>query len=99
MYSRRENLRLIGIQEKEQEDVEKIVRGILDEMGVLRDKLKFHAVHRVRGKKQVGKYNRQIIMRFVVCRQDQDRVWMNKENIKNSKDNSSAFPLKIFQRR
>ena len=30
MYSRRENLRLIGIQEKEQEDVEKIVRGLMD---------------------------------------------------------------------
>ena len=47
MYSRRENLRLIGIQEKEQEDVEKIVRGILDEMGVLWDNLEFHAVHHV----------------------------------------------------
>ena len=88
MYSRRENLRLIGIQEKEQEDVEKIVRGILDEMGILWDNLEFHVVHRVGVKKQVGQYldhpdwprqyNRQIIMRFV-NRQDQDRVWMNKE--------------------
>ena len=105
MYLRRENLRLIGIQEKEQEDVEKIVRGILDEMGVLRDNLEFHAVHRVSVKKQVGEYldhpdgpkqyNRQIIMRFV-NRQDRDRVWMNKEKIKNSKNYSSAFFIQDF---
>ena len=53
MYSMRENLRLIGIQEKEQEDVEKIVRGVLDEMGVLRDNVEIHAVHRV-GVKKTG---------------------------------------------
>ena len=53
MYSRRENLRLTGIQEKEQEDVEKIVRGILDETGVLRDNLVFHVVHCV-GVKKTG---------------------------------------------
>ena len=83
MYSIRENLRLIGIQEKEQEDVEKIVHGILDEMGVLRDNLDFHAVHCVGVKRQVGQYldhpngskqyNHQIIMRFV-NQQDRDRV-------------------------
>ena len=107
MYSRRENLRLIGIQEKEQENVEKIVDGIFDEMGVLWDNLEFHAVHRVGVQRQVGEYldhpdgpkqyNHQIIMRFV-NRQDQDRVWMNKEKIKNSKDYSSAFFTQDFSK-
>ena len=55
-YSRRENLRLIGVKEngddecvKENgnEDCEKLVRKILDEMGVLRYGLDFHAVHRI----------------------------------------------------
>ena len=55
-YSRRENLRLIGVKEngddecvKENGDegCEKLVRKILDEMGVLRYGLDFHAVHRV----------------------------------------------------
>ena len=53
MYSRRENLRLIGIEEKE-EGAEKTVRGILDEMGALRDNLEFHAVHRVGVKNRLG---------------------------------------------
>ena len=53
-----------------------------------------------RCKKQVGEYlnhpdgpkqyNHQIIMRLV-NRQDLDRVWMNKEKIKNSKNYSLAF--------
>ena len=34
-------------------------------------------------------------MRFV-NRQDRDRVWMNKEKIKNSKDYSSAFFTQDF---
>ena len=69
-------------------------------MGVLRDNLQFHAVHRVGVKKQVGQYlnhpdgpgqyNRKIIMLFV-NRQDRDRVWINKEKIKNSIEYSSAF--------
>ena len=105
MYSIRENLRLIGIQEKEQEDVEKIVRDILDEMGVLQDNLEFHAVYHVGVKRQIGQYldhpngpkqyNHQIIMRFV-NQQDRDRVWINKEMIMNSKDYSSAFFTQDF---
>ena len=55
-YSRRKNLRLIGVRENGDdecvtengnEDCEKLVRKILDEMGVLRHGLDFHAVHRV----------------------------------------------------
>ena len=34
-YSRRENLRLVGIEENEGEDTEVLVREMLDEMGVL----------------------------------------------------------------
>ena len=84
-----------------------IVRGILDEMDVLRDNREFHAVHRVGVKRQAGQYldhpngprqyNRQIIMRFV-NRQDWHRVWMNKEKIKNSKDYSLAFITQDFSK-
>ena len=44
--SRRENLRLVGIEE-EGEEPEDVVREILQQMGVLRENLEFHAVHRV----------------------------------------------------
>ena len=51
-YSRRENLRLVGIEENEGEDTEGLVHEILDQMGVLQESIKFHAVHRV-GQKRV----------------------------------------------
>ena len=47
-YSRRENLRLIGVPEEEDENdeqTERTVRDILDEMGLLHEGLTFHAVH------------------------------------------------------
>ena len=78
-------------------------------MGVLRDNLEFHAVHRIGVKKQVGQYldhpdgprqyNRQIIMRFVNRQDRADRVWMNKEKMKNSKDYSSAFFTQDFPKK
>ena len=77
-YSRRENLRLVGMEENEDEDTEGLVREILNEMGVLRESIEFHTVRCV-GQKRVStksessansngpsqSYNRQIIMRFV----------------------------------
>ena len=42
-----ENLRLVGIEENEGEDTKVLVRKILDEMEVLQESLKFHAVHHV----------------------------------------------------
>ena len=47
-YSRHENLRLIGVPEEEDENdeqTEKTVGDILDEMGLLHEGLTFHAVH------------------------------------------------------
>ena len=93
-YSRRENLRLVGIEEKEGEKPEGVVREILQQMGVLRENLKFHAVHRVGEKRWLSKdgiqYNRQIIMRFI-NRQDRDRVWKNKEKILECEKHKHAF--------
>ena len=75
--SRKKNLRLIGIKEngddecmKENgdEDCKKLVRKILDEMGVLHYGLDFHEVHRVPqvvpSQKDKQDTPRQIIMRF-----------------------------------
>ena len=94
---------MVGIEKNEGEDTEGLVREILNEMGVLRESIEFHAVHRV-GQKRVStnsessangngpsrSYNRQIIMRFV-NRQHRELVWRNKENISKSKKYSGAF--------
>ena len=76
-YSRRENLRLVGIKEEEGEEPEDVVREILQQMAVLRENLEFHVVHWVGEKRWLSKdgiqYDRQIIMTFV-NRQDRDRM-------------------------
>ena len=98
-YSRRENLRLIGIPETgegmevEEEDFEVIVRDILRDMGITREIAGFHAVHRVgpirRGPD--GKpFRRQIIIRFI-SRKDRNEVWHRKENISKTKKYLGAF--------
>ena len=115
-YSLRENLRLIGVKEngddecvKENgdEDCEKLVRKILDEIRVLRYCLDFHPVHRVprvvRSQKDKQDTPRQMIMRFT-SRKDRDRVWAEKEKIKNCKEFSSCFfvadlPREVAQER
>ena len=96
-YSRRENLRLIGVKENGDDEcvkLVKLVRKILDEMGVLRYGLDFHAVHRVPRvvPSQKDKQNtpRQIIMTFT-SRKDRYRVWAEKEKIKKCKEFSSCF--------
>ena len=91
-YSHRENLRLVGIEE---EGVKPdVVHEIHQQMGVLRENLEFHAVHRVGEKCWLSRdgiqYNRQIIMRFV-NRQDRDRVWRNKEKILECEKYKHAF--------
>ena len=85
-YSRKENLRLIGVKEQDGEDCENVVRRILTEMGVLRDGVGFHAVHRVgpQIRPAHAKGNgRQIIMRFL-NRQDREHVWRNRGEIKKT---------------
>ena len=85
-----------------------MVREILDEMGVLRESIEFHAVHRVGQKRESTKsessangnghsrsYNRQIIVRFV-NRQHRELVWRNKENISKSKKYSGAFFVRNY---
>ena len=95
-YSCRENLRLVGIEE-EGEEPEDVVREILQQMGVLRENLEFHAVHRVGEKRWLSKdgiqYNRQIMMRFI-NRQDRDRVWKNKVKILECEKYKHAFFVK-----
>ena len=92
-YSRRENLRLIGVPEEEDENdeqTEKTVRDILDEMGLLREGLTFHAGHRVGPNRSDRTSPRQIIMRFLV-RKDKERVWQNREKILKSVKFGTCF--------
>ena len=56
-FSRRENLRLVRIEENEGENTEGLVREILNEMGVLRESIEFHVVHRVGQKESLTNLN------------------------------------------
>ena len=105
-YSRRENLRLIGIpetgegMEAEEEDCEVIVSEILRDMGITQEIAGFHAVQRVgpirRGPD--GKpFRRQIIMRFI-SRKDRNEVWHRKENISKARKYRGAFFVQDYPR-
>ena len=63
MYSRRESVRITGVEEKREEDVEEIVIGIGRKVGVEIERRDIAAAHRV-GSRKDGK-ERQIIAKFV----------------------------------
>ena len=85
-YTRRENLRFNNINESDGEDCKAIVYSIIDnDLGIGRDGIRFHAVHRV-GKK---------VERFV-SREDRDEVWKNRSKIKNSGNHTDAYITEDF---
>ena len=71
MYSRRECARISGVEERREEDVEKIVIDIGRKVGVEIDRRDIAAAHRV-GSKKEGK-ERQIIAKFV-NRKDKEKL-------------------------
>ena len=90
-YTRRENLRLLNVPEREDEETEELFIEVLKEMGVYHENIRFHDVHRVPRNRRMGsngggktdKENpRHIIARFVV-RKERDLVWENRDKIKN----------------
>lgn len=83
-YTRRENLIFNQIPESQDEDCKEKVLGVLDNMGIVSDEIKFHAVHRL-GRKKEG--IRPIIARFV-SREDRDAVFFKRKEIKNSNPNA-----------
>ena len=88
-YSRRENLRFMNIQERENENCMDTIYDIIEnELNIDVENLQFHAVHRV-GKVRSSEgetsktYPRPIIARFL-CREDRDMVFKAKRRLRNS---------------
>ena len=59
-------------------------------MGLLREGLTFHAVHRVGPNRSDRTSPRQIIIRFLV-RKDKERVWQNRQKISKSVKFGTCF--------
>ena len=96
-YSRRENIRLLFVDEEDDENTEELFVKCLIEMKVYHPQMRFQGVHRVdRGadnhpaRSRRGKQPRHIIARFV-CRKDRDLVWKQKEKIKETEHFKQAF--------
>ena len=83
-YTRRENLRLLNVQETEEEDTEQLFTQIPTKMGMEVQNMNFHAIHIVGSPKDQAKYRQHdkppspshIIARFV-SRKERDLVWQN----------------------
>ena len=95
-YTRRENIRLLYVEEKDDEDTEQLLIRCLTEMNVYDPQMRFHAVHRVgqqrkrKGGPNVTQTPRHIIARFL-SRKDRDLVRKNREKIKKTEHFKDAF--------
>ena len=97
-YTRHENLRLLNVQETEEEDTEQLFTQILTKMRVEVQNMNFHAIHRVGPLKDQAKYRRHdkppsprhIFERFVF-RKDRDLVWQSRGKIKDTENYKEAF--------
>ena len=94
-YTRRENLRFNKIPESEDENCKAIIYDVISSLGVNTSQIRFHAVHRV-GKKAENRC-RTIIARFV-CREDRDRVWLERGKIKQSSTYPDAYITEDYAR-
>ena len=88
-YTRRENSRLLYVEEKGDEDTEELFIRCLTEMNVYDPQMRFHAVHRVdqqqkrKGGPNVTQAPRHITARFL-SRKDRDLAWKKREKIKET---------------
>ena len=94
-YTRRENLRFNKIPESEDENCKAIIYDVISSIGVDTSQIRFHAVHRI-GKKAEDRC-RPIIARFV-CREDRDRVWLERGKIKQSTTYPDAYITEDYAR-
>ena len=92
-YTRRENLRLNKIPESE--NCKAIIYDVISSLGVNTSQIRLHAVHRI-GNKAEDRC-RPIIARFV-CREDRDRVWLERGTIKQSTTYSDAYITEDYTR-
>ena len=94
-YSRRENLRFNNIPETEEEDCKALIYDVIEKyLDVDTSQIRFHAVHRV-GKMSEDRC-RPIIARFV-CREDRNRVWIERGRIKNSTTYTVSYITRLHQ--
>ena len=74
---------------------EAIIYDVISSLGVNTSQIRFHAVHRI-GKKAEDRC-RPIIARFV-CREDRDRVWLERGKIKQSTTYPDAYITEDYAR-
>ena len=97
-HTRRENIRLLNVEETEDENTEALLKNVLTEMCVNVDGLRFHAVHRVGPVREARQSfttkkrqtPRHIIARFL-CQQDRNMVWESRGRIKETENFREAF--------
>ena len=93
-YTRRENIRLLFVEEQSEENTEALFIRILTETKVDRPSMQFHAVRRQPNGERRTPENRDtprhIIARFV-CRKDRNFVWRQGEAIKKTENFKDAF--------
>ena len=85
-YDRRENLRLVGVEEQNEMSCKDLVQSILCAMGFGQNQFRFHAIHRIRTIDNPSMQNsdvnpRQIIIHFL-CREDRNCMAVMGENQK-----------------
>ena len=86
-YTRRENIRLLYAEEKNDEDTEELFIRCFTERNLYDPQIRFHALHRVgqqrkrKGGPNVTQAPRHIITIFLSCK-DRDLAWKNREKIK-----------------
>ena len=91
-YTRRENLRFNKIPDSQDENCKAIISDVISSLSVNASQIQFLAVHRI-GKKAEDRC-RPIIVRFV-CREDRDRVYLERGKIKQS----TTYPDAYIKRR
>ena len=84
-YSRRENVRIVGIEEKVGEDLEEIVIEVGRKVGVDIEREDISDCHRVGARKQ-GVVSRQIITRFMNRKKKKALIEGARKNAKNVED-------------
>ena len=101
-YTRRENIRLLYVEEKDDEDTEELFIRCLTEMNVYDPEMRFHAVHRVgqqrkrKGDSNVTQAPRQIIARLL-SRKNRDLVWKNREKSRKLNISKAHSLCRIYE--
>jgi len=94
-YTRRENLRFNKIPDSQDENCKAIISDVISSLSVNASQIQFLAVHRI-GKKAEDRC-RPIIVRFV-CREDRDRVYLERGKIKQSTTYPDAYITEDYAR-